>query len=471
MTNSDSPTPTRRGLLRRIGVGAGVGASLLAGCGQRPGPTGTETPPGTSQDATPGASTGTPGGFTDERSDYGTVIDMVDEGADPAGGDPIDDVLPGGDLDDTLLFFPEGEYLLDGGWQLREFEHFGVLGDGAVVRPRDGYSGYLFAFGWSDRAVDFLFKGIDFDITAPETGVRPVHATIQDGLHVADVTVRGLQDTDQDSFRFDVTLASGTGLVENLNQPDGGDARYPITGCYVGEVTDGTLTFKDCNIAGFPDNGLYASQANGPVHVVGGRYENNNVSNVRVTSDAVVRGVTVRSTEAREGFSNVRGIRMRSGRNVLVEDCTLEYTDVVGSNGAITMHDWLESATVRNTTVKIDTDDVPAIQAKAPANEVGSPGSGIRIENVRITGRAANRSAIEIDERSGTVLSDLCIHQTGGGRNGIRLLRSNDNVIRNCAIQVTGEPILLQDSTASRENVRTGRVSGGTGSMECLDEA
>lgn len=438
-----------------------MGSVALAGCGQRPGPTETETSPGTGR--------GTPGGPSDERSEYGTVIDVVDAGADPSGGEPIDGVFPDEPLDDTLLFFPEGEYLMGTPWQLREFEHFGVLGDGAVIRPPDGFSDYLFAFGGSDRAVDLLFKGIDFDITAPETGIRPVHATVQDGLRVADLTVRGVQDTDQDSFRFDVTRGDGTGLVENVAQPDGGVARYPITGCYVGEVSEGTLTFRDCSFAGFPDNGLYASQANGPVHVVGGLYENNNVANVRVTSDAVVRGVTVRSTEALEGFYNVRGIRLRSGRNVLVEDCTVEFSNVVGSNGAITMHDWLESGTVRNTRIRVDTDGVPAIQAKSPAHEFDSASSGIHLENVEITGSAANEAAIEINERRGTNFSGVCIHQTGDSRNGIRLLRSSRNVLRDCSIRVTGDPLVVRDSTLSRENVETGRASTVLGSANCMD--
>lgn len=399
------------------------------------------------------------------------MIDVVEAGADPKGEEPIDGLLPEHAGDDTLLYFPEGEYLMDGPWQFREFEHFGMLGDGATIRPSDGYSGYLLAFGSSDRAVDFLFKGIDFDVTAPDTGIRPLHATIQDGLHVADVTVRGVQDTDQDSFRFDVTRSDGTGLVRNVGQPGGGDPRYPITGCYVGEVSEGTLTFRDCRFSNFPDNGLYASQARGPVHVVGGRYENNNVANVRVTTDAVVRGVTVRSTEAKEGFNNVRGIRLRSGRNVLVEDCRLEYTAASGSDGAVTMHDWLESATVRNTRIRVDVDDVPAIQAKSPAKAFGSPEAGIRLENVVITGAAANRSAIEIDERKGTDFSGLCIHQTGASRNGIRLLRSRGNVLRDCSIRVTGRPVVARDSTLSRQNVDTGRARAGDRRSKCRTQS
>ena len=467
MTSSDGPSSSRRRLLKHVGLGLGAGASLLAGCGERPGPT---SPAPTTEPGSPGPGTrtGTPGGPDDERANYGTVVNMVEAGADPEGREPINSLLGEHAGDDTILYFPEGEYLMDRGWEFREFEHFGILGDGATIRPPVGYSDFLFAFGWSDRAIDFFFKGVDFDATAPNTAFRPIHATIQDGLHVEDVEVRGVMDADQDSFRFDVTLSDGTGLVRNLRHPDGGDARWPITGVYVGEVSDGLLTFRDCHVANFPDNGIYASQANGPVHVVGGLYENNNVANVRVTTGAVVRGATVRSTEAKEGFHNVRGIRLRSGRDVLVEDCDIEFTDVLGSNGAITMHDWLESATVRNTRIRVDTDDVPAIQAKSPAKEVRSQGSGLRFENVQVAGTAANRAAIEIHERTGSVLSGLCIHQTGDSRNGIRLLRSSENVLRDSTIQVTGQPIVLvEDSTMTRENVQTGQFGRGTPSAQC----
>lgn len=461
MTDSDGRTTTRRRVLRRIGLGSGVGTALLAGCGQRPGPTETETPPGTD--------TGTPEGPSDERADYGTVIDMVEAGADPQGGAPIDELLREHAGDDTLLYFREGEYFMERPWQFREFEHFGILGDGAVIRPPEGFSDFLFAFGQSDRAVDLLFKGIEFDVTAPETGIRPVHATVQKGLHVADVTVRGVQDTDQDSFRFDVTHSEGTGLVENLRLPDGGVADYAITGCYVGDVSEGTLTFRDCHIANFPDNGIYASNANGPVHVIGGVYENNNVANVRVTTDAVVRGVTSRSTESKEGFYNVRGIRLRSGRNVLVEDCSLEFTAVNGSDGAITMHTGLESGTVRNTRIKIDTDGVPAIMAKSPEREPNPGSQGLRLENVEITGAAANQAAVEIHERVGIQCSGICIHQPGEERNGIQLVQSSDVVLRDSSIHVAGDPLVVQDSTFSRDNVRTGRALTETSSTHCQD--
>ena len=452
---------SRRRLLKRLGLGLGAGASLLAGCGQRPGPE--ETPTGRETETPEG--TPAPEGV---REQYGTVVDLVEAGADPEGGEPINPILSEHAGDDTLLVLPEGEYLMDGMWELWGFEHFGILGEGATIRPPDGYSGYLFAIGASGRARDFLFRGITFDITAPETGIRPLHATIQDGLHVADVTVKGLQDTDQDSFRFDVTEPDGTGLVENLRMPDGGVPQYLITAVYVGDVSRGKLTFKDCFIAGYPDNGIYASQARGPVHVIGGRYENNNVSNVRVTSGAVVRGVTVRANAALEGFNNVRGIRLRSGRDVLVEDCDVAFTEVNRSDGAIVMHDDLRSATIRNTRVKVDTDGVPAILAKTPAHPQPKDGNGIRIEDVDVSGSAARNATVQINHRSDVRFSNVCINQSGDERHGVRLLGSKNNVIRDSSIHVPGDPLVLLESTIDRQNLRTGRPVDGNGGCAAL---
>lgn len=461
MTTRDGRSSTRRRVLKRLGVGLGAGASLLAGCGQRPEPTETPTGPET------GTPVGTAEGPDDERAEYGTVVDMVEAGADPEGGEPINGLLTEHAGDDTLLYFPEGEYLVDGFWEHREFEHFGILGDGATVRPPDGYSGYLFAFGLSNRAVDFLFKGITFDISAPDTGIRPIHATIQDGLHVEDVTVRGLHDREQDSFRFDVTRQDGTGEVRNLRMPDGGVPQYLITACYVGEISRGKLTFRDCHIAGYPDNGIYASQAEGPVHVIGGRFENNNVSNVRVSSGAVVRGVTIRSDAALEGFNNVRGIRLRSGQDVLVEDCDIEFTEVRRSDGAIVMHDDLRNATIRNTRIKVDTDGVPAVLAKNPAHPRPEGTPGIRMENVHISGAAADNSAVLVDKRDDTRLSNVCINQSGTKRNGVRLIRSTNNVIQDSSIHVSGDPLVLFESTVQRENLTMGRPTDGSAGSGC----
>jgi hypothetical protein len=219
--------------------------------------------------------------------------------------------------------------------------------------------------------------------------------------------------------------------------------------------------FRSCQDTRFPDNGLYASQAQGPIHVIGGHYKNNNVASVRVTTDAVVRGVNVSSDEAIEGFNNVRGIRLRSGRNVLVEDCDVVYTDVLRSDGAIVLHDDLETATIRNTRIRVDTDGVRAVTIKHPTNP---DGSRIKLENVDISGSAADREAVVVDNRQRNEFSGVCVHQSGASRNGIRLVRSTDNRISDSWIHVTGDPIVLHDSEVTRENVTVGLASDGDGS-------
>jgi len=75
----------------------------------------------------------------------------------------------------------------------------------------------------------------------------------------------------------------------------------------------GEIRFVDCHVAGFPDNGLYASPAPGVVTVSGGRYANNGIANVRVSDGSEVRGVHVICDEARDGVQNMRGIRLREG--------------------------------------------------------------------------------------------------------------------------------------------------------------
>lgn len=181
--------------------------------------------------------------------------------------------------------------------------------------------------------------------------------------------------------------------------------------------------------------------------------------------------MTVRSTEAREGFDNVRGIRLRRGTDVLVEDCHVEFADASGSDGAVVMGHDLVSATVRNTRIRVDVDGVPAVWAKDPEREDSRTDVGdgrIRLANVEVTGSAADRSTIVITKRHGCERTGLCVSQSGPGRNGVKLIGSRDRAIRDAAIRVTGEPILLQqEATVTREDVALGDPSGPSGGDPC----
>lgn len=487
MTDDDDPGVRRRDLLRTLGV-SGV-ATALAGCAvlgsRRRTPTG--TPPRNRADrATPTAgreATETPEEppedtpeDTPEPADiphaeeYGTVVDLGRAGADPTGGEDIIPLLAEHAGDDTLLYLPPGTYLMTDDWLFSEFSHFGIVGPEATIRPPDGYRRTLFLF---TRAEGLLFEGVTFDFSAESTGARPLNARIDDDLVVRDVTVVGEQDADQDMMRFDVTHPDGSGLVERMRLPDGATRGMPITGCLVTGDSEGTLTFRDCEIAGFPDNGLYASSAEGPVEVIGGHYTDNDIANVRVGDDATVRGVTIRINGDTVRRENARGIWLREGSSALVEDCTVEVVGDVVSDGAIMVSTHMREAAIRNTRILTDADRVAAVRASSPVEmfEANDVSTALHLENVEIAGSARFSSAVSVVDRDDSRFEGLCIEQTGDSRDGIRLLRSDDARISDAGIDVTGEQIVLEQSTAETEAVRRSCAStDGTTTPEGDDD-
>ncbi|WP_254278581.1 hypothetical protein [Haloarcula marina] len=461
---------TRRELLARLGAAGGLGA--LAGCpsdGGTESPTETETAsptdPQRSPDSTDGGETPTASASTTTpqpptASDYDRVVDVVEAGADPNGRETVLPVLNDIDPNDTLVEFPPGEYFIDGQWRLHEFQNFAVRGPEATITTVPNFTGPLFGFGGTGDASNLAVEGFTFDFRQRDTGPRPLYGRVRDGLYVGDVTVRGEFDIDQDGMRFDVTAPGGTGVVRNLRMPDGGHPRYPNTGCYVGETHRGHLRFEECRIDGFPDNGLYASPAVGRVDVLGGEYRNSGVSNVRVSGPATVRGVTVRCNEARAGVPNMRGIRLREGSDILVDNCRVVMDRVTESDGAITCAEWLESATVRNTHVTVRADGVRALWAKAPQSPLsGNRQYPLQVRNLTVDGSAATDAAVMVAERPGTLLETLCICQSGAARDGVHLLDSGQSTLSGANITVTGTPLVTTRSPLSRQNIRLRSVS------------
>ncbi|WP_336360121.1 hypothetical protein [Haladaptatus sp. ZSTT2] len=376
---------------------------------------------------------------------------VSDAGADSSGHTSILPLLEEYASDDTVLYFPNGRYLMDDLWAFPAFSNFGIVGEAATIVPPEGYNRYLFNIGSieEESGTDFLFENMQFDFRAKDTAPRPLQVAVTDGLIVRDVVVMGMSGT----VRFDVTNETGSGVIERLQVPDGGKEPYP-TGLLISPDNRGELTITDCHIAGFPGNGLYASGSVGPINVIGGFYLNNGIANVRVSSPAVVRGVHVRCDRSPEGFQNMRGIRLRNGDSVLIEDCTIEMIDVTYSEGAIVIEPRMKSAIIRNTDILTTADNVLGINAKT----LKSPDetAHIQCENVKIFGTAQNDAAIRIVDRDNCVFENLSIVQSGANRDGVHLLRSDNAVIRNATISVTRTPILVEESTGlSVKNVTT----------------
>lgn len=390
----------------------------------------------------------------EETDVYDTVINVVDEGVDPDGDQSITPFLQENAADNRLLYFPAGTYLVDERVDLPSVSHFGLVGDGAVIRPGEDFSGYLLVADKETEATGVHIEGFEFDFRDRNELLRAIHAQVAGDLLVRDVTVRGVQRTDSALVRFDVM--SGSGVVERLILPDGGIPNSRAIGCLVGPLSRGKLRFVDCHIAGFPNNGLYASSAPGSVVVEGGSYRNNDIANVRVGDGSTVRGVYIECAIDSKNVSNMRGIRLRRGSDVLVEDCQIKLSDVSSSDGAIVISRGLNSATIRNTSIRLTTDSVPAIWAKTPHSpDAASTADGLQCEHVTIDGAAESGSTIIIDGRDGCTLEDLCIRHPDGNRNGINVRHTDSGTVQNVSIDVGGEPIAITASTVQMANIVT----------------
>lgn len=387
------------------------------------------------------------------RWGFEDVLDLSSVGADPTGGSSIHGLLEEHLGPDTLVYLPPGEFRLADTITVSDVDRVGIVGPEASIVPAKGNTDQLLMFGWPDPVGTALCVGIDFDYLAENTGGRPILARASDSVLLESLSVTGEADVNQDLVRVDVVDPSGRGVVRGLQMLDGAPGDTKVTGCQVGNGNRGDLWFVDCRIDGFPDNGLYADPPEGRVHVIGGRYRNNGVSNVRIqtSNSALVRGVHVRCDDATDGGENMRGIRLRAGNSVLVEDCLVELLEVTTSDGAIVFSSELGSATVRNCRIRVDADGVNAIRLKSPSDERYVDGP-FRCEGLSIEGQASNGAVVQAANRRGVSFSGLCINQTGTDRDGFQL-QNVVGEVQDTFLSVTGTPFDIEGSTLERQNV------------------
>lgn len=465
----------RRELLEQVGVSAGAATAGVAGivAFERVDDRGTTGLAGGEPRDEPRQAV--PSRYADE---FDTIVDASGSGADPTGEEPIDDFLAEYAGESTLLTFTPGTYSLDP-VVFSGLSRFGIVGLGeerptfvpsnASCYPGDAHLAF-------DGVEEFVLEDVNFDFQRDDSG-GSIHV-FADG----DVALRNLELTGHcpgqiASMRLDIRDEDAEAVVENLVASD--ERRdSQLTGVYVGRTHEGSLTFRDCDVSGFSDNGLYASSpglpggGDGSVEVVGGTYADNNISNVRVGSTgSVVRDVTidVQSPPSLDGTVNARGIRLRNRGDHLIEGCDITIAAEAGGFGAIVFHANAGGAEVRNTTIDINADSVNGINALEPS---GSGVPGPVVENVSITGRAATGYAADLWGRDGTVFRNCTIEQNGYDRGGIRLANAADCEIVDSEITTTGEPIRLRGASASIRDttIATAAATRRIDSLEARNE-
>ena len=443
----------RRDLLARLGAVTATGA--LAGCDEETSPTPTPEPTTDQPDGEQTTQPIQPDRITNIADEWGfdEVVDLKRQGADLSGEKPINDIVDDAIGEGVLFYLPPGRYRIENSIAARGIMRIGFVGDDATIVPPDGFSTTLVGLGWPDPGEDLLFSGIDFDFSADETGGRPIYARADNRIVLRDVTVNGVADVNQDLVRLDVTSEDGSGLVERLSLPDGGLPEHNTTGCQVGSENRGDVSFVDCHIAGFPDNGLYADPPSGSVEVLGGTYLNNGIAGVRVqtSAESVVRGVHVRC-DTDSGGDNMRGIRLRAGSDITVENCVVDLQKVTSSDGAIVFSSELGAGTVRNCRINVDADDVAGIRIKPPNDDTPAETGPFRFENVVITGNASDGSAVAADDRDDCFFQNLCVHQTGDNRDGFVFSGVQGKLV-DSFVSVPGRPFAFTDSSVTKRNV------------------
>lgn len=443
----------RRELLKVVGAG-GVGVGAVAGAavyGSRRS--------GTDPNEATGTSSESEIRYSEE---FGTVVNAVAAGADSTGNVPINEIIERYADDDTLISFPEGTYRLQP-IELSELSRFGIAATDRTWPTFVAEPGNCFSGGSSyvrfNRVEEFLLDGIRFDFTEQSAGGIIRIAAVGDAT-VANISASGRCDGQIAQFRLDVLEPDARAVVDNL-RIDSQLRDEWFTGIFVGEPHAGELVFRNCDVQGYTDNGLYASApgledgAGGTVNVEGGTYRNNNVANVRLgTEGSTARGVTSISDTSPPSDGdvtpNARGFRLRSGQGQLIDRCTVRVAS--GSkftHGGIVFHESNGGATVRDTTVEINRDDTPAIRLFDPINEHSTTPV---FDGVGITGTANYGMSVLVSGRDETVFRNCTIDQTGAERDGIFFRDSSDCRLVDCYIDVTRQPLVLRDSNLLIEN-------------------
>ena len=256
------------------------------------------------------------------------IVHLGEEGL--SSGDEIDPYLSDYWQSGNTVLIPQGEYEWGGsnlGGRYSDAQLIGLGEIGGVVLRRPE--------GRQDRWT-----------------LRATGGTVR----LKNITMKGAVSNDDQKVR--VEAYSGAELIlEHFMQPDGQVANDINTrseasgGIYMPGDSPGTIHLKWCWVEGFGDNGAYLDGnlgygENGPIHILGGLYKNNNITSLRIgTHETTVHRATIVQEElpdlASNRVQNMRGLRVRQpGQNISITDTHIIQT--VGSWRAFEIHSGAE---------------------------------------------------------------------------------------------------------------------------------
>lgn len=440
---------------------------------------------------------------------YGTVIDVTEEGADDEGNESVTPVLRSLADDDTLLKFPDGEYYMDSQFRFTNFRNFGMVGYDATLVPAnyhdfDGPRYRLFRMGtYANPGRDLRVEGFRVDQTADDTGIRVLNAEVTDGLIVQDVYIHGLHDSGTwGPGLFNITDPNGSGFVRRFrafdgglhadDTPNAGNMGSGPTGILTNSNHRGTIRYESCVLGGFPGTGLYVGCPDGDVVVDRGWYQNSDTASIRlgVSSGRIENAVVAVSRNPDRDTTQIP-IRLDYGNWITVDGVDVRMSRANGN--AIRIRNGVDGAYIRNSSIAIGGSN-PATAIRIYPNvgptyvrdvdiDMGVSGYALRIDgddagevgvqDVTITGDGGGspvQHAIYC-ERNGCRFRGLDVDQPGDSRRRALLLTGHDYIVYNCdlrstnyPVRVEGDDVWIEDCYASAyDDSASIRLSGSAG--------
>ncbi|WP_227373626.1 hypothetical protein [Haladaptatus halobius] len=363
------------------------------------------------------------------------VVDVAETDPAVAGGEkPLNRLLDARAGARTKFVLAPGRYRLDGRFEHNDCEAIAVVGDPhatLVVTDPDQQYCLDIGGGWGatpDSSADSVeIRNLTFDVTAEGVGAQAVSARAACRLRIEDVSVEGecasAGKKALGAIYAAVTHPEGSGVV-SVSLPDGCEFRpdaYPDqtpvesqTSHPIGiSVTDdhrGELTFRDCHVEGWVNNGGYLAGGEGPCVVEGGLWKDNGNANLRLGDGDVARDVRI---EVDETAYTGCGLWLQEGdARVFGGELSLPNCDNDGLRVSS------RSARVRDLTIDCD--------SSARAIKVNDGPETVLLEEVELEDRGDGSQHAYCAElwREGTTLRDcrLAFRSGANDRNGINLL-------------------------------------------------
>jgi hypothetical protein len=297
-----------------------------------------------------------------------------------------------------------------------------------------------------------------------------------------------------------MTDPEGTGVVQRFRALDGGlhskteatphsELWRGPTGFLCNTYNKGRMTFRECELGGFPGCGIYAAWGSGQIRVWRGTYRNSNAANVRVGgTNSQIYDVDVEVDEIRDEWVATRGIRLEGADGITVENCRVHISADSPNSHGISIQKNARDVVVRDTTVRMDTPCFNhGIYVAPPAGpvsvydtevEMNTPGgAGLLIKgegtdderavfaDVKVTGDARdkwNRSGI-YNTRNNVEFRGVIVDQRGSERrNGLENF-GDDCTVYKCSLYAHNYPFADTARGTWVEDSYFGSVGGRAG--------